>query len=61
MAKEAMEEGVDYRRAAKMSHKGFCLATLENLTKYWPGGSYIFMKSTPRFLGGRPLMNIGHK
>ena len=29
--------------------------------KYWPEGSYIFMKSTPIVPGGRPLMSIGYK
>ena len=55
-----MDAGVDYCGPVKMSHKGFCLATLENLTKYWLGGSYIVMKSTPRVTGGRPLLEIGY-
>ena len=29
--------------------------------KEWPGGSHIFMKSTPRVTGDRPLMAIGYK
>ena len=29
--------------------------------KYWPEGSYIFMKSTPRVTGGRKTMAIEHK
>ena len=29
--------------------------------KYWPGGSYIVMKSTSRVPGGRPLLAIGYK
>ena len=59
MAEETMAVGVDYCGLAKINQKGFCLATLENLTKYWPGGSYIVMKSTPRVPGVRPLMTIG--
>ena len=43
----------------KTGHKDFCLATLENLMKDWPGGSYLVMKITPRVPGGRPLMDIG--
>ena len=31
---EAMDAGVDYCGSAKMSHKGFCLSTLEKLIKY---------------------------
>ena len=44
-----------------MIHKGFCLATLENLMKDWPGGSYLVMKSIPIVPGGRPLLAIGYK
>ena len=57
---EAMAEGVDYCGLEKTIHKGFCLATLEKLIKYWPGGSYIVMNNTPRVHGGRPLMDIGY-
>ena len=53
--------GVDYCRPVKTGHKGFCLAMLENLMKYWMGGSYLVMKSTPRFTGERPLLVIGYK
>ena len=56
-----MYEGVDYFRTVKTSHKGFCLSTLEELMKYWPGGSYIVMKSNPRVPGGRPLIDIEYK
>ena len=28
--------------------------------KYWPVGSYLVMKSTPRVTGGRPLLDIGY-
>ena len=45
----------------KTSHKGVFLATLEKLMKDFPVGSYIFMKSTPIFTGGRPLLSIGYK
>ena len=56
-----MDAGVDYCGPAKTIHKDFCLATLENLTKYWPGGSYLVMESTTRFTGGRPLLATGYK
>ena len=49
-AEEAMAAGVDYFRSVKTSHKVF-LATMKNLMKYWPGGSYLVMKSTPIFTG----------
>ena len=56
-----MAEGVDYCEMAKMSHKGFCIATLEKLTKYWLGGSYIVLKIITRVPGGIILMAIGYK
>ena len=60
MTEEAMDEGVDYCGYVKTSHKGFYLDTLEKMMKYWPGGSYLVMKSTPRVPVGRPLMDIGY-
>ena len=59
-AEEAMAVGVNYYVPVKTSHKVFCLATLENLTKYWLGGSYIVMKSNKRVPSGRPLLEIGY-
>ena len=53
--------GVDYCGPEKMSHKGICLDMLEKLMKDWPGGSYLVFKSTPIFLGERPLLAIGYK
>ena len=40
---------VDYCGTVKTSHKGFCLAMLEKLMKYWPVGSYFVMKRNPIF------------
>ena len=60
-AEEAMAAGVNYCGPAKMIHKGFCIATLENLMEDWPGGSYLVMKSTQRVPGGKPLLAIGYK
>ena len=59
MAKEAMATGVDYSGLAKKIHRFFCQATLENLMKYCPVGSYFVMEVTPRVPGGRPLLYIG--
>ena len=56
-----MALGVNYCVPVKTSHKAFCLATLENLTKDWPGGSYLVMNSNTRVTGGRPLMATGYK
>ena len=52
---------VNYFGLVKKIHKGFCLTILEKLIKDWPGGSYLVMKSTPRFPCGRPLLAIGYK
>ena len=57
--KTAMAEGVYYYGPAKTSHKGFCLATLEELMKDWLVGLYLVMKINPRFPDGKPLMDIG--
>ena len=56
-----MAAGVDYCGPVKTSHKGFCLATLENLMKDWPGGSYLVLEITPRFPGEISLLAIGYK
>ena len=60
-AERVMAEGVDYYGPEKTIHKGFCLAILEKLMKYWPGGSYHVINSTTRVPGGRPLMAIVYK
>ena len=59
-AEEMAAAGVDYCGPVKTSHKGFCLNRLEKLMKDWTGGSYLVMKSTPRFPGGRPLLDVGY-
>ena len=60
-AEEALAKGVNYYGPVKNIEKGFCLDTLEKLMKYQPVGSYLVMKSTPKFPDGRPLMAIGYK
>ena len=50
-SQEAMAAGVYYYGPVKTIHKGFCLATLEKLMKYWPRESYLVMKSTTRAPG----------
>ena len=51
--------GFYYCGLVKTSHNVF-LNTLEIFMKYFPGGSYIVMKSTPRFPVGIPLLAIGY-
>ena len=58
-AGKAMATGVNYCGPEKTSHKGFCLYTLEKLTKDFPVGSYIFMEGTARVPGEIPLLSIG--
>ena len=58
---EAMAAGVDYCGTAKTSHKGLCIATLENLMKDFPGVSYLVINSTPRVTGGRSILAIGYR
>ena len=58
---EEMAEGIYPCGAVKMSHKGFCLATLEHLMKDWLLGSYLVLKITPIFPGDIPLITIGCK
>ena len=60
-ADEVMTEGVDYYLPVKTIYKGFCLATLENLVKDCPGGSYLVIKSDTRVPGSIPLLVIGYK
>ena len=40
---------------------GFCKETIEKLTKNWPGGSYLVLRSKPMVPGGRPLIATGYK
>ena len=53
-----MAAGFNYCGLLKTSHKGFCLATLENLMKYCPVGSYFVMEVTPRVPVGRRFLSI---
>ena len=61
IAVELMDEKLYYCRLAKTSHKGFCLATLENLMKDWPGGSYLVLTITPIVPGDIHFLDSGYK
>ena len=56
-----MAEGIDYSGPVKTIHNSFCQATLERLTRDWPGGSYLVMKITPRVPGEKTHLTIGYK
>ena len=42
-AEETIAPGVDYCGLAKTIRKDFCLATVKNLMRDFPGGSYLVM------------------
>ena len=53
--------GAELIGMVKTNTKGFCKETIEKLTKYWPGGSYLVLRSKPILPGDRPLIPIGYK
>ena len=40
----------------KTNAKGFCKETIEKLTNYWTGGSYLVLRSKPMVPGDRLLI-----
>ena len=65
MSKKAEETvasiGVDCIGIVKTNTKGFFKATIKGLTKDWPGGSYIVLRSKPIVPGETTLFDIGYK
>ena len=57
----AMELGAELIGMVKTNTKGFCKEIIEKLTKIWPGGSYLVLRSKPMVPGGRPCIAIGYK
>ena len=53
--------GADLIGMVKTNTKVFSKDTIEKLTKNWPGGSYLVLRSKPMVPGGRPLIAIGYK
>ena len=60
-AESAMKVGAKLIGMMKTNTKGFCKETIEKLTKDWPGGSYLMLRSEPMVPGYRPLIAIGYK
>ena len=60
-AEAAMELGAELIGMVKTNTKGFYKETIEKLTKDWPGGSYLVLRSKHLVPGGRPLVAIGYK
>ena len=57
----AMEMGADIIGMLKTNTKGFFKETIEKLTKYCPGGSYLVLSRNPMVPGYRPIIAIGYK
>ena len=57
----AMEVGADLIGMVKKNTKGFCKETIDKLTNYWPGSSYLVLRRKPMVPGGRPIIAIGYK
>ena len=57
----AMEVGAKFIGMVKTNTKGFCKENIENLTKGWPGVSYLVLRSKPVLPGYRLLIAIGYK
>ena len=60
-AESAMEVDVELIGTVKTNTKGFCKETIENITKYWPGGSYVVLRIKPMVTGDRPIIAISYK
>ena len=56
-----MELGAELIVMVKTNTKGFCKETIENITKDWPGGSYLLLMSKSMVSGGWTLIAIGYK
>ena len=48
-------------RSGENKPQGFLSSYIRKYDESFGGGSYIVMNSTPRVLGGRPLLEIGYK
>ena len=56
-----MELGAELIGMVKTNTKEFCKEKIEKLTKDWPGGSYLMLRSKPMVPGERPRISIGYK
>ena len=56
-----MEVGAELIVMVKTNTKGFCKDAIDKLTKYWPVGSYLMLRSKPMVPGDRTLIAIGYK
>ena len=56
-----MEVGAEFIGMVKTNTKVLCQETIEKLTKDWPGGSYLVLRSKHMVPGYRPIIAIGYK
>ena len=57
----AIDVGAEFIGMVKTNIKGLCKKNIENLTKDWPGGSYLMLRRKPMVPGLRPKFCIGYK
>ena len=55
-----MDVGTDIIDMVKTNKKGLCKDTIENLTKDWPGGSYLVLRRKSMLTWDRALIVIGY-
>ena len=56
-----IEVGAELIGMMKTNTKGLCKETIGKLTKDWPGGYYLVLRSKPIVPRDRPLIYIGYK
>ena len=56
-----MDVGADMIGMVKTNTKGFLKETIDNITKDWPGGSYLVLNRNPMVTGDRQLIAIVYK
>ena len=56
-----MEVGAELVGMVNTNIKRIFKDIIEELTKDWPGGSYLMLRSKPVVPGDRPLISIGYK
>ena len=58
LAESEMDVGAEIIGMVKTNTKGLCKNTITNMTKYWPGGSYLVLKINSMVYGYIPLIAI---
>ena len=61
LAESAMDVGAYMIGMVKTNTKWLYKETIENITKDFPGGSYLVLRRKPMVLGVRPLIDIGYR